>query len=113
MDNMDKKLKEFEDKITKLRQQGKKKVEWRLTRKQKECVEQIVGDENIIPRIYEIRVKTFKNISNIQSSIIREVHYAKKAGKKTIGKSLKRQEEEDLKKYDVKYSPIKYVIYLN
>lgn len=125
MDNENKKLKELEYKIKGLKRQGKKKVEWKLTNTEWKFVESLLGEENVIPIIYQITTKNLKdfkdsegsivvkNVRDIKSSIVREVHYANKAGKKTIGRSLKKKEMEDLDKYNIKYNPIKFIIYLN
>lgn len=125
MDNENKKLKELGYKINGLKRQGKKKVEWKLTNVERKFVEKLLGKENVVPFIYQITTKNLKdfkdeegsiiikNVRDIKSSIVREVHYANKAGKKTIGRSLKKQEMEELEKYSIKYRPIKFIIYLN
>ncbi len=113
MDNDNKKLQELGYKINGLKKRGKKKVEWNLTNTERKYVEELLGKENVIPIIYEIHTKSFKDLHNIKSSLIREIHYDNKAGKKTKGRSLKKQEKEELDKYEVKYNPIKFIIYLN
>lgn len=125
MDNENKKLKELGYKINGLKRQGKKKVEWNLTNAERKFVEELLGKENVVPFIYQITTKNLKdfkdeegsiiikNVRDIKSSIVREVHYANKAGKKTIGRSLKKQEMEELEKHGIKYRPIKFIIYLN
>lgn len=125
MESESKKLKELGYKIKGLKRQGKKKVEWNLTATERKFVESLLGEENVIPIIYQITTKSLKglknseglivikNVRDIKSSIVREVHYAYKAGKKTIGRSLKKQEMKELEKHGIKYRPIKFIIYLN
>lgn len=113
MDNESKKLKELGYKINGLKRQGKKKVEWKLTNTERKFVENLLGEENVVPSIYQITTKSFNNLHSIKSSIIKELHFANKAGKKTIGRSLKKQEKKDLDRYKIKYRPIKFIIYLN
>lgn len=125
MDNESKKLKELGYKINGLKRQGKKKVEWNLTNVERKFVEELLGKENVVPFIYQITTKNLKdfkdeeglvvikNVRDIKSSIVREVYYANKAGKKTIGRSLKKKEMQDLDRYKIKYHPIKFIIYLN
>lgn len=125
MDNESKKLKELGYKINGLKRQGKKKVEWNLTNVERKFVEELLGKENVVPFIYQITTKNLKdfkdeeglvvikNIHDIKSSIVREVHYANKSGKKTIGRSLKKKEMQDLDRYKIKYHPKKFIIYLN
>lgn len=125
MDNESKKLKELGYKINGLKRQGKKKEEWKLTNTERKFVEELLGKENVVPFIYQITTKNLKdfkdsegsivvkNVRDIKSSIVREVHFANKAGKKTIGRSLKKKEMQDLDRYKIKYHPIKFIIYLN
>ncbi len=113
MDNESKKLKELEYKINALKKRGKKKDEWNLTNSERKYVEELLGEEKLVPIIYQITTKNIKDFRSIKSSIVREVYFAHKAGKRTIGRSLKKQEMEDLDKYKIKYSPIKFIIYLN
>lgn len=96
-----------------------------MTNAERKFVEELLGKENVVPFIYQITTKNLKdfkdeegsiiikNVRDIKSSIVREVHYANKAGKKTIGRSLKKQEMEELEKHGIKYRPIKFIIYLN
>lgn len=113
MDNESKKLKELGYKINRLKRQGKKKEEWKLTNTERKFVEKLLGEENVVPLIYQIRTKSFSNLHSIKSTIIKEIHFANKAGKKTIGRPLKKQEMEDLDANKIKYHPIKFIIYLN
>lgn len=109
--NEDSKLKQIDNKIGKLKMRNVKMVEWRLTNKEREYIES--QGYQIIPYIYEIRTNQCKNMHNIPNSIIREIYYANKAGKKTIGKLLKVQELKQLQEYGVKVYPVKFRVYLN
>ncbi len=113
MENENKKLRELRYKIENLKKRKVKKKVWSLTATEKEFVEELLGKENVVPFIYQITTKSFKNLYNIKSSLIREIHFANKAGKKVIGRSLKKQEMEELEKNRIKYRPIKFIIYLN
>lgn len=113
MENTNKKLMELEYKIKALKRRGKKKVEWILTNTERKFLEEILGEEKLIPIRYQLYTKSFKDLYSIKSSIVKEVHYANKSGKKTIGRPLKKQEMEDLDTYKIKYHPIKFIIYLN
>lgn len=112
MENADKKLDRLKDKIEDLKRRNIKSKEWKLTNKERKFVEELLGKENVVPTIYQIYTKSFKDLHSITSSIVKEVHLAHKAGKKTIGRPLKKQEMEDLEKYHINYRPIKCRIYL-
>ncbi len=113
MNTENKKLKELENKIKALRKRNIRQVKWRLTKTERKYVEQLVGEENVIPFIYNIKTKKIDNFNTIKSSIIREVHYNYKKGKKTFGKHLKKQELEELRQYGIENpEPTKFIINL-
>lgn len=111
MGNVDKRLQELEYALEGLKKRGIKEKEWRLTKIQREYVESL-GYE-LIPLIYRIRTKTFKDLYSIRSKLIKEIHFANKKRKKTIGRPLNEQEKEVLRQYGVKYDPIKFKIILD
>lgn len=113
MDEENKKLERLRYKIEDLKKRNVKKREWNLTNTERKFIEELLGEENVVPIIYEIRTKSFKNLHNIRSSIIREIHFANKSGKKKIGRYLKKREMEELDKNNIKYHPIKFIIYFN
>lgn len=110
---VDENLKRLDDKIELLKRRRVKMVEWKLTKTQKEYIEEKLGKQKVIPQTYKVCTKTFKNLNGIQNSIIREIHYACKDGKRVIGKHLKIKEIKELEKYGIKLTPIQFRIYLN
>lgn len=85
-----------------------KTKEWKLNKLQREYLESL--GYQIEPVIYEITTKTFKDLYHIRSPLIKEIHYASKAGKKRIGKSLKEADKKVLAEYKVKFYPLKFKI---
>ena len=92
------------------RDKGKKVLYWKLTPEQKVFVEEKIGCK-VEPYLYEIRTRTFSNISNLPS-ILKEIHYANKKRKITIILSLNRQEIKVFNAYGIRYRPIKYKLHL-
>ena len=88
--------------------EGKKKKEvvWRLSQKVKTEVEKRYIVEDFL---YEIRTKCFNDIRT-KDKLIREVHMASKAKKKTICRQLSNMEKEILEKNNVYFRPVKYRI---
>ncbi len=113
MDNANKKLESLKHKIENLRRRDVKSKKWTLTNTERRFVEELLGEEKVVPFIYQIRTKSFSDLHGIKSSIVREIHLANKSGRKTIGRSLKKQEMEELEKHGIKYYPIKFIIYFN
>ena len=77
---------------------GKKTLYWKLTTEQRKYVEQVLKCK-VKPYLYEIRTRTFFNISKLDS-ILKDIHYAHK--------KLNKSEKELLDKYGVRNRPIKY-----
>lgn len=113
MENEGKKFEKLETRIKDLKRRNIKSIEWNLTNKERVFLEELLGKEKVVPTIYKIYTKCFKDLHSIKSSIVREVHLAHKSGKKTIGRPLKKQEMEDLDRYHINYKPRKCMIYLN
>lgn len=113
MENESKKLRELRYKINALRKRNVKQVQWVLTKTERKYIEELLGKENVVPFIYNIKTKSFQNINSVKSSIVREVHYKYKAGKKTFGRHIKKKEFEELRTYGVEEpEPVKFIIYL-
>ena len=85
---------------------GKKTLYWKLTTEQRKYVEQVLKCK-VKPYLYEIRTRTFFNISKLDS-ILKDIHYAHKNGKPTSVRRLNKSEKELLDKYGVRNRPIKY-----
>jgi len=85
-------------------------VIWSLSKPMLEYIKDL-GYE-IEPAIYSIRTKTFKNLKD-KKALIKEIHFACKSNKKTIGKRLSKKELKLLETNNIKCTVQKYIIYLN
>ena len=92
------------------RKAGQKEVIWKLNDEQLNYISSIAKD--IFPYLYEINTRTFCSTDKIASSLIKEIHFARKNGKKKLYKKLKRNELKELKQYGVEYRCLKYRIIL-
>lgn len=92
------------------RQRGIKVVIWKMSDKKKGEVEEL--GYRVEPYLYAIRTRTFKNIRNLNSTLLKDLHHMKKNGKDLEVRMLKHGDKEVLDKYGIKYYPIKYKIYL-
>ena len=97
-------------KLRELKNRRVKDVTWRLTREQREYIERL--GYKIVPCLYEVKTRTFTNISNIKNSKLKELHYSYKKGKKAIVLNLNNQDIKALEDYSVKFRPIKFKIIL-
>lgn len=110
MKNKDYRLAQTKYKLKELKQHRVKSVVWRLTRQQKVFIQQL-GYE-VIPYLYEVKTKTFMNLSSIKNSKLKEIHYSCKKGKKAIVLKLNKEDMKILEEYAVKFRPIKFKIIL-
>lgn len=108
MKNRDYRLCETKHKLRQLKERRVKSVIWKLSRQQREYIEGL-GYE-VIPYLYEIHTKTFKNLSSVKEHKLREVHYSNKAGKKTIVMQLSKNEMRTFEEYGIRFRPIKFKI---
>ena len=88
---------------------GEKEVVWKLTSTQLEVAERYFLVE---PWLYEIRTRPFNNIRSLNSTLLKDIHFAYRQGKVTIVRKLKKDELELLHKVEIKYKAYKYKIYL-
>lgn len=95
--------------LIQMRNQGREFVVWKLNLTQKEELEKLFRVE---PFIYLIETRTFYNIQNIHSNLLKDVHYSKKRKKSYLVRPLKDREIDLLEEYGIKYRPLKYKIYL-
>ena len=102
--NLKRELKELKERKVKF-------VIWRLTTNQKEYIEEELGYK-VIPNLYEVRTRPFKNISDLKNYKLKDIHFANKKGKKTIVLSLKDSDMEDFKLNNIKFRPVKFKIIL-
>jgi len=84
---------------------------WKLDKSQQEYLANLGFP--IMPWIYRIKTKAFRNIHNIPHSLIKDIHYAYKRGRKELFIKLKRDEMRLLEEYGVYVLPYKYKIILN
>jgi len=97
----------------KLRQKqrdGVKFMVWELAASTKEVIEQKYYVE---PYLYSIKTRTFPNIRQINSKLLKELHYMCKRGKQYEVRPLTSNEMELLDARGIKYRIKKYKIYLN
>lgn len=92
------------------RNQGVKVIIWRLTPAKKQEIEEL--GYLVEPYLFSIKTRTFHNIKNVSSTLLKDLHYMKKRGKEYEVRTLKRGDKETLEEYGIKYRPVKYKIYL-
>ncbi len=92
------------------KREGVRCVIWRLDSKARKDEVQRLGFP-MEPWLYEIRTKPFKYIKD-KPSLMKDVHYAYKRGKKCIVRHLTKRDVELLKEFDVYVRVIKYKITL-
>lgn len=91
--------------------QGKKELIWKLSIERKEYIENL--GYTVEPYLFEITTKPFHNIRLIKYSLIRDVYYKNKYGKRTFTRKLNKYEQNILSEYGVKFRTVKYKIYLH
>ena len=102
--NLKRKLKDLKDRKVKF-------VIWKLTTSQKEYIEEELGYE-VIPNLYEVRTRPFKNIANLRNYKLKDLHFANKQGKKTVVLSLKDSDMKEFQENNIKFKPVKFKIIL-
>ena len=91
--------------------QGVKSVYWKLSTRQQ--VEEIGRIYPIVPYLTEIHTRSFSDVRNLPSALLKDIHHAHKQGKRTIVRRLRRGEAKLLSQYGVWNRTIKYEIKLN
>lgn len=108
----DKKLQQLKYKLENMEKRKIRKTkEWQLNRTEQTYIIESLGYA-LEPVIYEIKTRTFKDLYHIYSPLIKEIHYASKAGKKRIGKSLSQEEMQLLEEHNIKFRPVKFRVIL-
>ena len=107
MKNKYHRLSELKHRLREKQERKVKRVIWQLTNEQKAYVENLGYVLN--PFIYEIKTRTF---SYADCSIVRDIHWAYKKGRKKIFRKLKRDEVRILDGLDIKYRVFRYEIIL-
>jgi len=103
-------LKYLKHDLRQKREAGIKVLEWKLTAEKKEYIENL--GYRVEPYLYEIKTKKFYNVRNLQSTLLKDLHYKNKRGKKGMVRALKRGDKQILDEYGIRYYPVKYRIYL-
>ena len=111
MKNKDYKNKKLKEDLRRCKASGKKYLDWKLSYSQVEYIQEL--GYVVEPYLYEITTKTFFRLHDINESIIKEIHYKSKAGKRTYARKLNCKDKKVLKEYGVYYRVCKYRIYLN
>lgn len=109
MNNKSYRLEKLEKQLQEYEMKGKEKVEWELTMDQYYYTQLLGYNSEIL--LYRIKTRQFHNIRE-KPDLIKEIHYANKRGKWMMKKPLTDEEMDILKEYDIKFSPVKFRIYL-
>lgn len=88
---------------------GRKYVTWSLSAEEREYLFQLGYDISV--ELYVIETKRFINPKSI-NGVLKDIHFAHKKGRDTIVRNLKKDQLKTLDKYDIKYYPIKYRVFL-
>lgn len=110
MKNKEYQLSQTKHKLKQLKERRVKFIIWRLSVEQKEYIERL--GYKVVPYLYEVKTRTFKNIFDIHNQVLREMHYSNKKGKKTMVLRLKKEDMKALEEYNIKFHPIKFKIFL-
>lgn len=97
-------------KLRTIQETDKKYVIWSLNKEQLEYLQRYFDIE---PYLYKVRTRRFVNIYKIKDTILKDIHYANKSGKKEIVRHLNSKDRKIMDKYDIKYKAYKYRICLN
>ena len=89
---------------------GEKEVVWKLTPTQLEVAKSCFRVE---PWLYAIKTRPFNDIRNLNSTLLKDIHFAYKKRKRIIVRKLKRSELKLLLGVGIKPIEFKYKIYLN
>jgi len=96
--------------LIQMRKEGREYVIWKLSSIQLEELKRI--GYRVEPFIYLIETRTFYDIRSVRSTLLKDIHYAKKRKKYNMVRKLKATEIELLEELGIKYKPLKYKIYL-
>lgn len=105
------KLSCLKEKVKKERHKRARLVKWILTEQEKEYIENVLG-LRVEAYLFKIQTRTFKNLYKINHSILKDLHYAHKRGKKYLIKNLTEKEKAVLKEYGINYPAYQYKVYL-
>ena len=111
MTNKEKRFATLKYKLRQKKENREKEVIWRLSKEQKEYVEDVLGYETL-PWIYELTTMPIDSMARRTSSLLRDVHYANKRGEKKSYRKLSNSDLKVLKQNGVKYQEYKVKIIL-
>ena len=109
MTNKDYRLRKLLLQLNQMKKDGKKSVVWKLSKEQLDFLGKYFRIE---PYLYVIRTKKFCRIHDVHDSLLKDIHYAHKNGKKEKVMKLNSKQKAMLKEYDVRFRPCKYLIVL-
>ncbi len=109
MNNKDYRLENLERQLQINEAMGKKVFECNLTPEQSSYLESVGYNLEIL--LYSFKTRQFKDIRS-KPNLIKEIHYACKRKKWMMKRRLTREEMEVLRIYNIKFTPIKFRIYL-
>lgn len=94
------------------KRKGKKHVERRIAKETHKTISLIENWGGVVtPIIYEIKTKMLKKIDALPP-LLKDIHFAWKAGKRFICRKLTEHEKNLLKKFNIYFRPVKFDINL-
>ena len=111
MKDKEHKCKILKDNLRRYKERRIKVIELELTQYELEYVHSLGYYTEVF--LYEISTKKFHNIRDINSDLIKKVYYKNKSGIITFRATLNSRQKKELDKYNVRYRPVKYRIYLS
>ncbi len=110
MKNKDFQTAKLRKQLEKFKEDGKKELIWELSYSQKRIIKEL--GYKIEPYLYYITTRTFFRIGNIESNLIKEIHFKSKQNKHIYKRQLNNKQKKVLDKYGVRYRVAKYKIHL-
>ena len=109
MKNTNYRFSKIKRKLRDLEKRRVKSVIWTLTEDTKEFVEKLYPT---VPVYYSINTRTFFHLSEVKETILKDLHYARKRGKRRMVRKLNEEQRKILDNKGINYCPIKYEIIL-
>ena len=111
MKDKDHKCKILKDNLRRYKERHIKVLQLELTKYELEYVRSLGYYTEVF--LYEVSTKRFYHIRDINSDLIKKVYYKNKSGIITFRATLNSRQKKELDKYNVRYRPVKYRIYLS
>lgn len=96
--------------LDEMKRAGKKEVIMPLNPNQVEFLSRFFI---ITPYLYTMKTKCFSNVRNLESNLLKDLHFARKNGKDFMTRALKNEDLKILERNGVKFRILKYKVYLN